>query len=516
MSFRVVTSAIVAILIYGPASSGATLWLPHVFGDHMVLQQDQRIPVWGKASPDEGVRVTLGSRSERTRAGDDGRWIMRLREVPAGGPYAMTVTAGGESKTFSDVLVGEVWVCSGQSNMQWSVRDTRNAEKEMAGADFPNLRLFYVERSTAGAPQADCNAAWTTTTPETVADFSAVAYFFGRELYTRRKVPVGLIHTSWGGTPAEAWMSRPALEAGPKFAPILARSDEVSRTYPLLRAEWEKAHAAWERDRDKAAAQGGPAPEEPKELPVLEDQYRPTFLYNAMIAPIAPYGIRGAIWYQGESNAGRAYQYRSLFPAMIENWRATWGQGDFPFVFVQIANYLERKTEPGESSWAELREAQMMTLSLRNTGMAVTIDIGDAVDIHPKNKQDVGQRLWYAAERVAYGNRATEESGPLFAAVTYSGGEARVRFDNARLGLKTMNNAPVKGFAIAGADYKFVWADARIAGDSVVVSSPAVPRPVAVRYGWADNPECTLYSGAGLPASPFRTDTRPGVTIANE
>jgi sialate O-acetylesterase len=235
-----------------------------------------------------------------------------------------------------------------------------------------------------------------------------------------------------------------------------------------------------------------------------------------MISPILPYAIRGAIWYQGESNAGRAFQYRTLFPAMIENWRDAWDQGDFPFIFVQLANYMERKAEPGDSAWAELREAQTMTLALPNTGMAVAIDIGESDDIHPRNKQDVGIRLWYAAERVAYGNRATDRTGPLFRAMTVRGSEATLTFDNVRGGLKTWDGGAVKGFAIAGADYKFVWADARISGDSVVVSSTEVPNPVAVRYGWADNPECNVYSGVNLPLSPFRTDDRPGVTVANQ
>lgn len=356
-----------------------------------------------------------------------------------------------------------------------------------------------------------------TTTPETVAGFSAVAYYFGRELHQRRGIPVGLIHTSWGGTTAEAWTSRATLEANPKFAPILTRWDEMMANYPQAQAQYEKDFAAWEQERDRAKAEGREAPNRPRSPTGPDNPNRPANLYNGMIAPLLPYAIKGAIWYQGESNAGRAYQYRSLFPTMIENWRADWGQGDFPFIFVQLANYRERKPEPDESDWAELREAQSMTLSLPNTGMAVTIDIGEANDIHPKNKQEVGRRLWYAAERVAYNNRGAEETGPVFESVIFRDGEARVTFDNARRGLMTLNGAPVNGFAIAGPDYKFVWAEARITGDDeVTVSSPSVPNPAAVRYGWADNPDCTLYSGAGLPASPFRTDSRPGVTIANE
>jgi sialate O-acetylesterase len=512
---RVPMIGIALMLLAAPVH--AEVWMPSVFGDHMVLQEGTAVPVWGTASPGEDVRVEVAGRSARTKAGADGAWRVTLSKLGYGGPHTLTVTAASGSKTFSDVLVGEVWVASGQSNMQWSVTLARDPEKEIAAGNYPNLRLFYVERKTAETPQRDCKAQWTTTTPQTVAEFSAVAYFFGRELHQRHGVPVGMIHTSWGGTAAEAWMSRPALEANPTFSPILKRWDDIVSNYPAALAQYEKAFAAWEQERDRAKAEGRAEPERPRAPTTPGDPNRPANLYNGMIAPLLPYAIKGAIWYQGESNAGRAYQYRSLFPAMIENWRDAWGQEDFPFLFVQLANFMDRKAEPGDSAWAELREAQSMTLSLPNTGMAVAIDIGDAKDIHPKNKQEVGRRLWYAAERVAYRNRGAEETGPLYKSVAFHGNEARVTFDNARRGLMTLNGAPVKGFEIAGPDYKFVWADAQITGDAqVTVSSPSVANPVAVRYGWADNPEVTLYSGAGLPASPFRTDDRPGVTIANE
>jgi len=514
---RSIVPTLVTALLLAVAPVQADIWMPSVFGNHMVLQEGIALPVWGTAIPGESVRVEIANRSAYAKADGNGKWQVALPKMGYGGPHALRVTADSGSKEFNDVLVGEVWVASGQSNMQWSLKLARDPEKEIAAANYPNLRLLYVERKPADSPQADCKAEWTATTPQTATEFSAVAYFFGRELHQRQGVPVGLIHTSWGGTAAEAWMSREALEAEPKFAPILTRWDGIVQNYPAAAAQHAKDVAAWEQERDRAKAEGRAEPARPRGPVGPNDPNRPANLYNGMIAPLLPYAIKGAIWYQGESNAGRAYQYRSLFPAMIENWRADWGQGDFPFLFVQLANYMERKPEPTDSAWAELREAQTMTLSLPNTGMAVSIDIGEAKDIHPKNKQEVGRRLWYAAERVAYGNRGAEETGPLFSSVTYSGGAARVTFDNARRGLMTLNGAPVKGFAIAGPDYKFVWADAQITGDAeVTVSSPAVPNPVAVRYGWADNPECTLYSGAGLPASPFRTDDRPGVTIGNE
>lgn len=517
MPIRFMSLLLIVACALGLASlAGADVWMPSVFGDHMVLQQGALVPVWGTATAGEEVRVEVAGHAARTRAGGDGTWSVRMPKMAYGGPHTLTVTAASGTKTFSDVLVGEVWVASGQSNMQWGLDRARDSKKEIAAANYPNLRLFYVERKTAGSPQRDCKAEWTTTTPETAAEFSAVAYFFGRELQQRRGIPVGLIHTSWGGTNAEAWTSRPALEANPKFAPILTRWDTLMSQYPTARAEYEKQHAAWEKERDRAKAEGAKAPDEPRAPVAPGDPNRPANLYNGMISPVLPFAIRGAIWYQGEGNAGRAHQYRSLFPAMIENWRAAWGQGAFPFIFVQLANFMERKTEPGESAWAELREAQAMTLALPNTGMAVTIDIGEAKDIHPKNKQDVGRRLWYAAERVAYKNRGAEETGPLFASAAFREGEARVRFDNVRRGLMTLDGAPVTGFAIAGPDHKFVWAKVRIKGNTVVISSPQVSKAVAVRYGWADNPECNLYSGTGLPASPFRTDTWPGLTVNNE
>ncbi len=517
MRIRSLFSMIGLVLVLAATPVQADIWMPSVFGDHMVLQEGKPLPVWGTAAAGETVRVEIAGRKAETKAGADGNWSVKLPKMGYGGPHTLTVTADSGSKTFSDVLVGEVWVASGQSNMQWGVNLARDPEKEIAAANYPNLRLFYVERTPAETPQRDCKATWTTTTPETVKEFSAVAYYFGRELHQHHGVPVGMIHTSWGGTAAEAWTSRKNLEANPKFAPILTRWDKMMQDYPAASAQYEKDVKTWEQARDQAKAEGKPEPDRPRGPVGPNDPNRPANLYNGMIAPLLPYAIKGAIWYQGESNASRAYQYRTLFPAMIENWRADWNQGDFPFLFVQLANFMDRKPEPGDSAWAELREAQTMTLSLPNTGMAVAIDIGEAKDIHPKNKQDVGRRLWYAAEAVAYKNRGAEETGPLFSTVAFANGAARVTLDNARRGLMTLNNAPVKGFEIAGPDYKFVWADAKITGDAeVTVSSPAVANPVAVRYGWADNPECTLYSGAGLPLSPFRTDDRPGTTVGNE
>jgi sialate O-acetylesterase len=328
-------------------------------------------------------------------------------------------------------------------------------------------------------------------------------------------VPIGLIHTSWGGTPSEAWTRREILEKEPDAAPILERHDEAVAKYPEAKKEYEQKVEEWKKTAEQAKSENKPAPQRPWPPLGPGHSHSPSGLYNAMLAPLIPYGIKGAIWYQGETNAGRAYQYRKLFPAMIKNWRNDWGQGDFPFLFVQLANYMAVKPEPVESYWAELREAQLMTLDLPNTGMAVIIDIGEADDIHPRNKQDVGKRLALWSLAKSYGKELVY-SGPIFKSMTIKNGKAILNFDHVGGGLIARPNEPLKGFAIAGADRKFVWADAKIEGNQIVVSSDKVINPVAVRYAWADNPVCNLYNKEGLPASPFRTDDWPGVTINNK
>jgi sialate O-acetylesterase len=345
-----------------------------------------------------------------------------------------------------------------------------------------------------------------------VGDFSAVAYYFGRELYKELDVPIGLIHTSWGGTPAEAWTSPATLEGNLAFEPIIRRYKEAVANYPQAKKEFEEKLEQWKKEAEKAKAEGTQAPPRPSEPFGPGHPHSPSGLYNAMIAPLVPYAICGAIWYQGESNAGRAYQYRELFPAMIKSWWKSWPQLSFPFLFVQLANYRQTKDAPAESDWAELREAQLMTLALPDTGMAITIDIGEADDIHPKNKQDVGKRLALWALAKTYG-RNVVHSGPIYKSMDTKDGKIIVHFDHIGGGLVTRDGGPLKGFAIAGADQSFVWADARIDGDTVVVSSEKTAEPVAVRYAWADNPICNLCNKAGLPASPFRTDTWPGVTV---
>jgi sialate O-acetylesterase len=460
----------------------AAVKLPAVIGDKMVLQQQTKVPVWGTAEPGEQVSVK-GSWQQlgvSTTADKNGRWKVKVKTPPAGGPYSLAVN-GKNSIILKDILAGEVWLCSGQSNMEMKVRDAANAKAEIADADNRYIRLFQVPHVVADSPQSDCNGEWELCNSQTVAGFSAAAYFFGRELHKELKVPVGLIQSSLGGTVCEAWMSKKALQADPAFTPLLQHWQEILANKPDL--------------------QPGP-----------KNKNIPSGLYNGMIAPLIPFRLSGVIWYQGEGNARRAYQYRKLFPALIKNWRSDWRQGAFPFYYVQLANFKEPEPQPSEHEWAELREAQLMTLSLPNTGMAVTIDIGDANNIHPLNKQEVGRRLSLWALAKIY-NRKIAYSGPIYKSMRIKGNSIVLSFDHVDGGLMAGGDGVLRQFAIAGIDRKFVWAEAKIVGDTVAVSSTTVDKPVAVRYAWAINPEgCNLYNRAALPASPFRTDDWPGLT----
>ncbi len=500
----------------------AEVTLPSMFSDNMVLQREAKISVWGKASPGEAVSVTLGGQHKSTKADDHGAWKVALDALEAGGPFEIKVE-GGNAITIHNVLVGEVWVCSGQSNMAWTVNQSSDAKREIAAADHPKIRLFTVPNTTSSRPRDAVVGKWDECSPKSVPDFSAVAYFFGRELHEKLDVPIGLIETAWGGTPAESWTTRETMESDPELKVIVERSDKSVSAHGDALRKYVQDFTSWIEAAEKADAAGEPLPPPPA-VPgdPRVNPHRPSVLYNAMVAPLVPYAIRGAIWYQGESNAGRAYQYRTLFPSMIRDWRRVWGQGDFPFLFVQLANFEAHRpgdpgaprdpnAEPGESAWAELREAQLMTLALPNTGMAVIIDIGDRYDIHPKNKQDVGRRLALAALAGTYGKELVH-SGPMYDSVKFEDGRAQLTFKHVGGGLVAKGGSELKGFAIAGEDRKFVWAEAKIEGDKVVVSSDKVKRPVAVRYAWANDPACNLFNQAGLPASSFRTDDWPGVT----
>lgn len=508
---RAILAAFGVLLLTCPAP--AEVKLPAVFSSHMVLQMSAPIPVWGTAKSGEKVAVTIAGRSASTAADTQGRWKVLLQPIDTpGGPHQMTV-AGSNTILFEDVLIGEVWVCSGQSNMQWTVASSRDSEKEIAGANHPNIRLITVPRKSTPEPQDDFTGQWEVCSSKSIPQFSAVGYFFGRELNKTLNIPIGLINTSYGGTPAEAWTTAAGM-SDPAYKPLMDGWAQRVQSYDPAKdkARYDKDLAKWKDSAAAARKAGKPAPRQPQppQNPAVS-QHRPSGLYNAMIHPLIPFAIRGAIWYQGESNAGRAEQYRKLFPAMIDSWRTSWKQGDFPFYFVQLANFKDPKPEPGDSDWAELREAQTMTLKkLSNTGMAVIIDIGQAKDIHPKNKQDVGKRLALIALANDYSKRV-EYSGPMFNSWSAAGSKARIVFDHAA-GLKTPDNAPLTGFALAGPDRLWHWAQAKIVAGRVEVWSDKVTQPVAVRYGWADNPSCNLYNSDGLPASPFRTDNWPMIT----
>ena len=502
----------VVLLLLSTGAIFADVKLPAVIGDNMVLQRGKASHIWGWADPNEQITVSVSWRtmSWEVTTDKEGKWSFEMSPPKTTGPHEMTLRSKN-TITIKNILVGEVWVCSGQSNMQWSVRASANADQEIAGADYPKIRLFTVKRKVANEPQTNCEGSWTMCSPETVPGFSAVGYFFGRELHKELDVPIGLIHTSWGGTPAESWTRRGALEAVPDCLPILERFDEAMAKYPEAKKKYDEDVIKWKKAAEKAKAEGEKPPGRPRAPFGPGNPHSPAGLYNAMIAPLIPYSIAGAIWYQGESNAGRAYQYRKLFPAMITNWRQDWGQGNFAFLFVQLANFMAVEPEPVDSAWAELREAQLMTLALPNTGMAVIIDIGEASDIHPKNKQDVGKRLALWALARTYG-KTPVYSGPIYKSMKTEGNKTILEFEHVGGGLVGRGGEPLKGFAVAGADRKFAWADAKIEGDTVVVSSDKVSEPAAVRYGWANNPVCNLYNKEGLPASPFRTDDWPGVT----
>jgi sialate O-acetylesterase len=495
--------SVVAALLCSTALGRAEVKLPAVFSDHMVLQREKPIAVWGWADEGEKVTVTLGKEAVSTEA-KGGRWKVLLPKMKAGGPLRLSVQ-GKNQVAFEDVLIGEVWICSGQSNMEWPLRLSFEPQEAIRKSSNEKIRLLTVPKLKANEPVQDMKASWEECNPTTVSNFSAVAYFFGRDLQKALGVPVGLIHTSWGGSPAEVWVREEILAENALYKAEILESyaEQLKRS----QAEIER----WEREKAQAEKEGKKFTRNRPGTP-----WKPAELYNGMIAPLVPYAIRGAIWYQGESNAGRSYQYRTLFPDMISNWRADFGQGDFPFLLVQLAPWdknkkreiLEITKESGESDWAELREAQWLsTKVLPNVGMAVITDVGDKDDIHPTRKEPVGGRLALAARKIAYGEKMVA-AGPEYRSLKIEGDRAIVSFDGSGRGLEA-RGGNLQGFAIAGADRKFVWANAEIEGDTVVVHSPMVREPVAVRYGWADFPVVNLFNKNGLPATPFRTDSFP-------
>lgn len=472
--FRLALSFLAASFIFTAVK--ADVHLPALVSSNMVLQRNKPMHIWGWADEGEKITVRFRDKTYQTVAAK-GHWSLSLPALGAGGPYTMTIQ-GKNTITLDNILIGDVWVASGQSNMEFPVSGwdrVINYQQEIKAANYPQIRLFQADHVSSTSVLDDVKAwkgNWQPCSPQSIPEFSAVGYFFAREIYEHEQVPVGIIHSSWGGTMAQTWVSAESLKKMPAF------TDTVK------------------------AVESRPG------ILGTERPTTPTVLYNAMIHPLLPYAIRGVIWYQGESNAdfeAQAIQYRELFPLLISDWRKQWRMGNFPFLFVQLANFRDKKTAPAPSLWALLRDAQLHTLSVvPNTGMATAVDIGMAKDVHPKNKQEVGRRLALVARAKVYGEKIPY-SGPVYSTMKINGSRVAVSFNFAN-GLHTSGVDTLQGFEIAGADHQFYWAHAAIKGSQVTVWSEAVPKPVAVRYGWADNPDINLYNEAGLPAIPFRTD----------
>jgi len=516
---------ILCLLTLLAVSARAELKLPAIIGDNMVLQQKQANPVWGWDAPGTEVKLTFAGQTKSAKAGADGKWTVKLDAVPANAQPATITIKGSSTKELKNVLVGEVWICSGQSNMGFNLSSVWDADLDIAQAKFPQIRLISVPQVGTQEIQDDFKGQWEECSPANAGQFTAVGYHFGRVLHEMLGVPVGLIDNAWGGSACEAWVKRDVLEKDPRFASISAKWKQIESTFTQEAfdkqvAEHKEKVAAWGKARAEAAKAGTffttPAPRAPQNL--MTGQGRPGNLYAGVLHPTIGYGIKGVIWYQGESNASRAKEYGELFPFMIEHWRKEWQQGDFPFYWVQLADYKNYQTEPGESDWAELREAQTLTMSkLPKTGQCVITDLGEANDIHPKNKRDVAERLARWALVNDYGQKLPYRS-PEIKDAKFDGGKALLTFDFAPQGLRTIDIDDVKGFAICGEDKKWVWAKASIIGGSkkgtnqIEVSAEGVAKPVAVRYAWADNPVCNVYSAEGLPLTPFRTDHFPMIT----
>jgi len=495
-------------------SSHAELKLPAIIGDNMVLQQKHANPIWGWDTPGTAVKVTFAGQTKSAKTAPDGKWSVTLDPVPANAQPAKITIQGSTTRSLSNVLVGEVWLCSGQSNMQWNVNSSWDADLETATAKYPNIRLITVPQVGTQEPQYDFQGAWQPCSPATVGEFSAVGFFYGRVLHQMLDVPIGLIDNAWGGSAAEAWVRRDILENNPAFKSLIDGwvAQEKNLSSPAAKAKYESDLAAWKTKAAEAKSAGKPfttrAPQSPQQT--LSGQHRPGNLYNGVLLPLIGYGIKGAIWYQGESNAARAAEYATLFPLMINLWRSEWKQGDFPFYWVQLADFKAELPEPGDSDWAFLRESQTKTQqAIKNGGQAVIIDLGESNDIHPKNKRDVAERLARIALSRDYGFKLPYRS-PEFKAVEIKGPKATVTLDTFGSSLRSLDTNEIKGFAICGEDRKWVWAQAVLAGpNQVVVGHPSITKPVAVRYAWSDNPVCNLFSKEGLPATPFRSDEFP-------
>ena len=509
-------SLVVAIIAVASVAARAEVRLPAIFSDNAVLQQDAPIKVWGRAEPGEAVTVSVAGQKQQATAGQDGRWQLTLEPLKASKEPLEMVVAGKNTLTLKNLLVGEVWLCSGQSNMEMRLSQATVGKETAAAAADPTIRLFAMDRLIVERPLDEVRGKWVECTPEAVAGFSAVSFYFGREIRRQTDRPVGLVSCAYGGTTIRAWMDEATLRADPEFAAAFANwQNATNRAADANKA----AEEAWKQEVETAVKEKREAPARPKPVKVPLQQM-PAGCYNGMLHSVVGYRIRGAIWYQGETDAGEAARYRRLLPAMAASWRTRWGQGEFPFLYVQLPGFMAVKPEPSESRWAEFREMQELCLAtIPASAMAVTIDLGDPKNIHPLRKFDVGRRLALAAEAMVYGGQAAWQS-PLFEGQEVQGDRIRVTLKNAAGGLCVMDAptgdpaapprearpGPVAGFAIAGADKKFVWAEATIDGSAVVVRSDQVKEPKFVRYAWGDCPEANLYSKDALPAGPFRSD----------
>jgi sialate O-acetylesterase len=493
-----------------PGVCRAEIKLPAIFGSHMVLQQNLANPVWGWEIPGAGVTVSFAGQKKTAIADKDGKWTVKLDPVPASAtPQKVEITSGNQTVVLEDVLVGEVWVCSGQSNMGFPLRGDWNGDLEAAASNLPNLRLIRVPQVGTQEIQKDFKGEWKASNPETAAGFSAVGFLFGRYIHQIVNVPVGLIDNAWGGSAAEAWIRRERLEQDPRFALLMenTRKTEAQKQSPAAQTEYEEALEKHKEVAAKAKAEGKPAPRPPQSPAAwLSGNQRPANIFNGVLSPTIGFGIKGAIWYQGESNSGRAYEYRELFPFLIQEWRREWNQGEFPFYWVQLADFMAESPTPGDSTWAELRESQTKTMALPNTGQAVITDLGEGRDIHPKNKHDVAARLVRWALAKDYGIKIPYRS-PEFKKLEIQGSKAVVSIDCFGSSLRPFDVLEAVGFAVCGEDKVWHFAKGKVVGtDKVELECDKVPAPIAVRYAWANNPVCNLASQEGLPLTPFRTD----------
>jgi sialate O-acetylesterase len=513
---------ILAVTLALAPSLRAELKLPAIIGDHMVLQQQQTNPIWGWDTPGTKVTVTFAGQRRSAEAGADGKWTVKLDPLQVNAqPQAMTIE-GSTKAELHDVLVGEVWMCSGQSNMGFTLQQDWNGDLEAAASKLPNLRLIKVPNVGTQEPQKDFVGKWAASSADSAKPFSAVGFLFGRYIHEIVGVPVGLIDNSWGGSAAEAWVPRAELAKDARFKTLMeetAKREEYNQS-EKAKTDFAAAQEKWKGDAEKAKAEGRPAPRPPSSPEAwLTGNARPGNIFNGKLFPTLGYGIKGVVWYQGESNAGRAYEYASLFPYMIEQWRKIWAEGDFPFYWVQLADFQAEVPEPGDSTWAELRESQTKTMKLPNTGQAVITDLGEGKDIHPRNKHDVAARLVRWALVKDYGMQFPYRS-PEFKEVKFDGKKATVTFDCFGSFLRPFDVEEARGFAVCGEDKAWHWAKGKILGkDRVELTCDAVEKPIAVRYAWANNPVCNLFSNDGLPVTPFRTDdfemiTKPKPPVA--